>query len=141
MSQEQEQELKIYEVTHRATGVKHFKAATNAEDACKQAGWSIGDCYVVAQKPRVKPIPDHEPMLLVKIPCKTCPFQYAECLKPANEKCPVQPTAPDLQEWLKQVTQAHLCQHYGQDLIMKDYNLGQKWVPMEKAIGELKARH
>ncbi|GAH75838.1 unnamed protein product, partial [marine sediment metagenome] len=52
-----------------------------------------------------------------------------------------QPTAPELQEWLKQVTQAHLCQYYGQDLIMKDYNLGQKWVPMEKAIRELRARH
>jgi len=137
MSNNEHQELKIYEVNHRTTGDKSYQAARTAEDACKQAGWLIGDCFIVEQPPRRKPVPDHDTMLLVKIPCLTCPFQYAECRKPIAEKCPTQPSAPELQDWLKQAAQAHLCDYVGESLTKKDHNLGQKWLPIAEAIKEL----
>ena len=137
MSQDLDIGLKIYKVTNRTTGEKSYQPATNAEDACKQAGWIIGDCYVNPQKPRYKPVPDHEGLTLVKVPCQICPYQYGECKKPTTEECPTQPTAPELQEWLKQAAQAHLCPYQGQDLNKKDYKLSQKWVTIEQAIKEL----
>ncbi len=137
MSQNRDQDLKIYEITNRDTGIRRFEAATNAEDACKQAGWLIGNCYVNEQKPRMKPVPDHNPLALVKILCQVCPYQYAECRKPASEECPVRPNTPELGEWLKQATQAHLCDYVGQNLAKKDYQLGQKWLTIEAAIKEL----
>ena len=132
MNTPEAKDLKIYEVTLTAT-----KAATNAEDACKQAGWLIGDCYVNEQKPRRKPSQTTNNRLLVKIPCNLCPFRYAECKKPPDNPCPVQPTAPELTEWLKQATQANLCHYIGKELSIKDYNLGLKWLPMADAIKEL----
>jgi len=137
MSKDNGNELKIYEIINQTTGEKSFQPATNAEDACKQAGWLIGDCFVRAEKPRIKPVPDHDSLVLVHIPCETCPFQYAECRKPATEDCPTRPSAPELQNWLKQAAEAHLCNYYGQELSKTDYQLGQKWLPMEQAIKEL----
>jgi len=131
------EDCKIYELTLRTTGEKSYQAATTAEDACKQAGWLIGDCYVNPQKPRRKHIPDQDASLLVKIPCQTCPFQYTECTKPANQGCPTRPSSPDIYEWLKQAAESHLCDYVGKDLTKKDYNLGQKWVKLEDAIKEL----
>lgn len=136
-----DQELQIYEVIHRETGVKSYQAATTAEDACKQAGWLIGDCFVVPQKPRRKPVPDHEPLCLVKIPCLVCPYQYAECIKPEDEVCPTQREAPELPEWLKQASQAHLCTFIGVSLAKIDHRLYQKWIPIEDAVKELSAKH
>jgi len=141
MSQTNDQELKIYEATHRVTGEKHYVVSHNADEACKQAGWLIGDCFVVAQKPQRKARGDNHSALLVKIPCQVCPFQYGECRKPAQTECPVQPNAPDLQEWLKQAAQAHLCDYYGQELSETDYHLNQKWLPMQQAIEELGDHH
>jgi len=137
MSQTEAQELKIYEITHRATGETSFQAASSAEDACKKRGWPIGDCYVNPQKPRRSLDADTPSQLVVKIPCRTCPFQYGECRKPETEDCPTRPSAPELQNWLKQAAQAHLCQYVGVELSKTDYHLGQKWLPMEKAIEEL----
>jgi len=137
MRETNNQELKIYEVNHRTTGEKSYQAATTAEAACKQAGWLVGDCFIVEQKPRRKPAPGHDPPLFVKIPCQTCPFQYTECRKPDGEECPTRPSAPEVQNWLKQVAEAHLCGYVGKDLSNKDYNLGQKWVRIEEAIKEL----
>jgi len=137
MSKTKAQELKIYEVSNQDTGQKLYKAATSPTDACKQAGWKIGDCYVFQQKPRSFHVPDHDPILKVKISCCTCPFQFAECTKPASEDCPTRPSSPELQNWLKQAAESHLCGHIGESLTKTDYNLGQKWVPMEQAIEEL----
>ena len=137
MSETNDQELKIYEITHRTTGEKRFKAARTAEDACKQAGWLIGDCFVNPQKPKRKPQGDDHSALMVKIACVVCPFRYAECRKPATEACPIKPTAPELTEWLKQVAEANLCQHLGVKLAKRDYNLQQKWCPIGQAIEEL----
>ena len=137
MSQNGDQELKIYEVTHRETGEKSYQAAQTAEDACKQAGWLIGDCFIREEKPKRKARGDNHSAMLVKIPCQVCPFQYAECRKPATEECPTRPTAPELQNWIKQATESHLCNHIGQELSQTNYHLGQKWVPIKQAIEEL----
>jgi len=137
MSETETQELKVYEITHRTTGEKSFQAARTADNACEQAGWLIGDCFVVEQKPRVKPIPRHDPSVSYKVPCLTCPFQYAECRKPDDTECPTRPQAPELQEWLKQAAEAHLCPHVGVVLSKKDYQFQQKWLPIAEALEEL----
>jgi len=133
-------ELQIYEVTNRLTGIKSYQAATNAEDACKQAGWLIGDCYVVAQTPQRPRKAYNNRGLLVHLPCKACPYQYSECTKPGNEICPHQPDSPELSQWLKQVSHAPSCPHKGTDLTAKDYRLGQKWLPLAEALTELSSK-
>jgi len=140
MTDNREQELKIYEVTHRETGEKSYQAATNAQDACKQAGWLIGDCFVVAQKPRHRRKDKHETQPLVKVSCEVCPYQYAECRKPSNVGCPTRPSAPDFNEWTKQALKAHLCPYVGQALTRKDYFSHEKWVSVEEAVKELSAK-
>ena len=137
MSKTEAQELKIYEVTNRNTGEKRFACGYSTQEACESKGWLIGDCYVIEQKPRTQAVPDKPPKLLYRVHCLTCPFQYAECRKPDNEDCPTRPSSPELQNWIKQAAEAHLCGHVGQELSKKDYNFGQKWVPMEQAIEEL----
>jgi len=134
-------ELKIYELTNKDTGERHLSVSDNAQDACKQAGWIIGDCFVREVKPQRKARGDNHSALMVKIPCQVCPFQYGECLKPAKAECPVQPNAPELQEWLKQAAQARLCDYYGRELSETDYHLNQKWLPMVQAIEELGDYH
>ncbi|MBA7577866.1 hypothetical protein ES708_19721 [subsurface metagenome] len=131
------EELKIYEVHNRDTGQKQFSVATNAQGACNLIGWQIGDCFVSEVKPQRKARGDNHSALMVKIPCQVCPFQYAECRKPYRKKCPAQPNAPELQDWLKQALEAHRCDYSGQELSRTDYHLGQKWLPMAQAIEEL----
>ncbi|MBA7486478.1 hypothetical protein ES707_22037 [subsurface metagenome] len=138
MSETNTQELKIYQITNRTTGEKQYSVSDNAQDACKLIGWLIGDCFIVEVKPQRKARGDDHSALMVKIPCQVCPFQYAECRRPADKECSVRPNAPELNEWMKQAAEAHLCDYYGQELSNTDYHLGQKWVPMEKAIEELR---
>lgn len=137
MSKVKTKELKIYDIINRNSGEKSCQPASTAGNACKQAGWLIGDCYIVEQKPRAGHVPNEGTQLLYKVPCLVCPFQYAECRKPATEECPTQPDAPELQNWLKQATQAHLCNYVGQPLIKKDHNLRQMWCPIDKALEAL----
>ena len=137
MSNTESQELKIYEVYNRSTGEKHYSVATNTLDACSLAGWQIRDCFVVEVKPRHKPVPGQETLLLVAIPCQTCPFQYGECRKLPDKECPCQLESHNLREWWRQAAKAHLCEYFGQQLKRNDYNLHQKWCPMDKAIAEL----
>ena len=137
MSETEAQELKIYEVTNKDSGEKRYVVGVNQMDCCRQLGWKIEDCFIREEKPKRKARGDNHSAMLVKIPCCTCPFQYAECRKPDTEECPTRPKAPELQEWLKQATEAHLCGYIGQHLRKNDYNLMQKWLPMEDAITEL----
>ncbi len=130
-------ELKIYELTNKDTGERHLSVSDNAQDACKQASWLIGGCYVREVKPERKARKDDHSALMVKIPCKVCSFQYGECKKPAEAECPVQTTTPELKDWLLRAAEAHLCDYYGQELSKNDYHLSQKWLPMEQAIEEL----
>lgn len=141
MSETEAQKLKIYELTNKNTGRRHLSVSDNADNACKLAGWLIGDCFVREVKPQRKARGDDHSALMVKIPCQVCPFQYAECRKPADKECPVRPNAPELKAWLEQAAQAHLCDYCGQELSYNDYHLGQKWLPIEQAIEELGDHH
>jgi len=133
-------ELQIYEVTNRDTGIKSYQAATNAEDACKQAGWLIGDCYVVVQTPKRPKKANNTAGLLVHLPCNVCPYQYSECAKPDSAICPHRPDSPELSQWLKQVSHASTCPYKGIDLTASDYRPGQKWLPLTDAISELSSK-
>ncbi|MBA7714342.1 hypothetical protein ES703_123362 [subsurface metagenome] len=137
MNTSEAKELKLYEVTHRATGEKHFTVDHNAQDACSQAGWAIADCYVIEQKPLAKLDKHERAILFVKVPCQVCSYQYAECNKPDDAECPTRPQTPDLTEWLRQTSKAHLCPHAGQDLAKRDYHNRLKRVSLQQAINEL----
>lgn len=129
--------MRIYEITSRTTGEKVFRTGSTALDALNQTSWLLEDCYIMETLPRARTGKHGEAVLYVKLPCKTCPFQYTECKKPKAEVCPAPPTAPDLQDWIKQALQAHLCPFTGVDLPLRDYSLLQKWVRMEEAIAAL----
>jgi len=131
------EELKIYQVTSRITGERCYSVSYTAEDACKQAGGVTLDCDVIEQKPVRKDTPDQGYRLLIRLPCEVCPYQYAECKKPEGAECPVRSELPELADWLKQATKAHLCSHIGQELVKCDYLLRQKWLTVEDAINEL----
>jgi len=133
-------ELKIYEVTLRETGEKHYAVSDNAQDACKQAGWQIGDCYVNIQKARHRQGKNQKPETLVKVTCQVCPWQYAECRKPEDEECPVERDAPELEAWLKRITRAHLCKYVGEPMPPAQYFKQEKWIPLGEAIKELTAK-
>ncbi|MBA7624109.1 hypothetical protein ES703_31513 [subsurface metagenome] len=137
MSTNEAPELKIYELTNRNTGERHLQVNLGQPKVCSRPGWLIGDCFVREVKPQRKARGDDHSALMVKLPCQVCPFQYAECRKPAQAECPTQPNTPDLTEWLRQAALAHLCDYCGQSLSKNDYHLGQKWLPMGKAIEEL----
>jgi len=137
MTQKKVNQLEIWEVSNQDTGAKVYTAALNPQDACEQAGWKIEDCFVYHQKPRKQSVKGKGDILLVRIPCLVCSFQYTECLSPATTECPVPHDSPDMNEWLKQVIRAHLCDYVGQDLSKHDHTLRQKWLPMEQAIEEL----
>lgn len=130
-------ELKIYEVTNTVTGEKHYSVSNNVQDACNLTGWSRWDCFAIESKPaRHHPI-GHPTGLLIRLPCEICPYQYAECRKPEDVECLVRSELPELADWLKQATKAHLCEHIGQELEKTDYLLRQKWLTVEEAINEL----
>ncbi len=137
MSNNGDQQLKIYELHNRSSGERHFSVATNAQEACSLAGWQIGDCFVSEVKEQRGHSKAGDPPLKVKIPCEVCLYQYTECQKPPREQCPCRPESPDRQEWYRQASQARLCQFTGQELKRHDYNLRLKWCPMEQAIREL----
>ncbi len=126
MSQNEAHELKIYELTDKTTGRHHISVSDNAQDACKQAGWLIGDCSIRDITPPPTQNPNETSPLIHKIPCQVCPYQYAECNKPAEAECPARDNTPDLNEWLKAVAKAHLCQYTGMVLTEKNYHLHQK---------------
>ena len=134
-------EITIYRVVHRPSGEVSHQAATTNEEACKQAGWDIEDCFVTTAIQRYKPVPDHDSLILVKIPCQVCPYQWAECKKLPAEVCPCQHQIPDLKEWLTEITKSHLCPFVGESLAKTDYRLFQKWVTIAQAIKELSPQH
>ncbi len=140
MNTSEAKELKLYKVTHRDTGEKYYAVSDNAQDACEQAGWLIGDCFILEQDPRFKPTPEVPPAALYHIPCQTCLYQYTECIKPTNAECPIQHTTPELADYLWQASKAHLCSYIGSSLKKKDYLTHQKWVILQEAINQLAAQ-
>lgn len=134
------QELKLYQVTNRNTGERHYAINYNAQDACSQAGWLIADCYIDEQKPISKYDKHQRAILFVKIPCHVCSYQFAECKKPDDADCPIRPETPDLNEWVRQTAKAHLCLHVGHDLANHDYRKRLKRVSIDEAINELSSQ-
>jgi len=130
-------ELKLYEVLHRLTGEKHFAVSDNAQDACLQAGWLIGDCYVVEQKPLAKYDKKERIRLLVKIPCHVCPYYYAECAMPADAECPIRPETTDPGQWTNEISKARSCPHMGEEIGKRNYDRRLKRTTLEQAILEL----
>ena len=137
MTTSEAKELKLYEVTHRLTGEQHFAVSDNAQDACLQAGWLIGDCYVLEQKPLTKYGKHDRATLLVKIPCHVCPYQYAECTKPADAECPIRANTTDPGQWQKEISKVRSCPHMGEDLGKRNYDRRLKRTTLEAAIVEL----
>lgn len=132
---------KIYEVTLRETGQRHFSVATNAQDACKEAGWEIGNCYVKELTPTRCP---HDPTALhkyVAVHCEICPYQYAECTKKPDDECPCRPQAPDIQAWAIEASKAHLCPYTGIPLTKVDYFRHQKWLSLPEALRKFASNH
>lgn len=128
---------KIYEVNNLVTWEKSRQVATNTQDACKQAGWLIGDCAVQLLPTKRDRSAGMGLRLLVKLPCRVCPYQYAECKKPDDAECPTRSELPEITDWLVQAAKAHLCPHVGEEITKTDYLLHQKWVPIPQAIEEL----
>ncbi|MDD4957688.1 MAG: hypothetical protein PHQ61_08635 [Candidatus Omnitrophica bacterium] len=135
------EQLRCFDVTNKHTGEKVSRIATDAIDAAEQAGWQIDDCYIIPQMPRY--VVDHKDQIkiLVRVPAKTCPFQFSDCNLPEGQSCPIHPNAPDLKEWLIQASTAHLCPHYGVELTKADHALSQKWLPIPEAIAALSPKY
>lgn len=131
---------KVYQVTHRASGEMRIIASVAAQNACAACGWMMADCHVFEATGETHTIHDHREALCVKLPCSVCSFQWAECKKYPADVCPCRPEVPDIHEWFRQATKAHLCAHVGVDLAIKDHQLHQKWLPMEEAIRELSVK-
>lgn len=138
MNNHPDTELKIYELTNHSTGETHTLVSHNAQDACKQAGWLIGNCSTREIKPELKAPRDGGMQPMVRIPCQACPYQYAECTKPAQGECPLRHKTPTITEWIKNVIDAHLCDYTGDTLTERDYGQRHKWCPIGQAIEELR---
>jgi len=140
MSQTQETKAKLYYITNRATKKRGLAVSDNAQDACKQLGWMIGDCFVQEAHEHLRRRKEHGLEPLVRVPTLTCPYQYAACKRPKNTPCSLNQDTPDLPEWLRVAMQAHLCAYVGEPLYKKDHALQQKWVTIEEAVKEFAPR-
>lgn len=140
MNTPEAQELKLYQVNHRITGERHYAVDYNAQDACSQSGWAIGDCYVIEQKPITKYDKHDRAIMLVKIPCHVCPYHYAECIKLADSECPIRPDTTDPDQWNNEISKVRLCPHTGEDLSKSDYEKRLKRVSLDEAVKELSAK-
>lgn len=137
MSEETRDTTKLYEVTNRDTGDKCLAVATNAQDACALLGWMIGDCFVTLYRTVSGQYHGESRFDLVAVPCEVCPYQWAACEKPDGTKCPVTSDVPDLNEWLKKISLAHLCAFVGEDMLKNHHRLHRNLIPFEEAIKEL----
>lgn len=127
----------LYRITHRERGSVHLVPAETAQDACGSLGWLIGECHIIEVPKQRHPTRLNDPGVYVKLECATCPYQRAECIKPANLTCPVRSDVPDIAEWIDKVLQAHLCDHVGVDLTINDYQGHRKWLTLAEALKEL----
>ena len=139
MAQKKEATKSIYRLTHLTSGKVAHIPATNPKKACTLVGWQMEDCHVLKLEPSWLPDGTHHSGFKVLLPCRLCPFQWAECLRGEDANCPIITNAPDFHEWLKQATQAHLCPHVGGALLRFDYKLHQKPYTVEEAITLLTA--
>ncbi len=139
MTEETEAIKSIYRLTHQDTGAVALIPAFNPKGACTLVGWQVEECHVLKLEPSWISTGHGKQPNMVLIPCQVCPFQYAACDKPPGANCPVNHDAPDAIQWLKQVTQAHLCHFVGDTLIQSDHRRHQKPCTIEEAITLLTA--
>lgn len=127
----------IYRVTHRERGTIHHVAAESGQAACDSLGWTVGESHIFEVPRQRHPTRLNDPAIYVKLPCETCPYQRAECLRPALTTCPVRSDVPDIAQWIDKVLHAHLCDYVGVDLTVIDYGSHRKWVTIAQAVKEL----
>lgn len=137
MSEEMRDKPVLYQATNRTTGEKRLVVATSTEDALALLGWEEGDCYIGFCHTLAGEYHNKRRYDLVAVPCKTCPYQYAECGKPEGIECPVTSDVPDLNKWLQKISLAHLCEFVGEDIDAIYHHLRQKLIPFEEALKEL----
>ena len=137
MSENERDKKNLYEVTNRVTGDKRLTIANTAQQACELQDWMVGDCFVTLYRTLPGQYRGEKRSDLVAVPCEICPYQYAECAKPAGAECPVTSAVPDLIEWLKKISQAHLCDHVGVDMLQEHHRLHRKLIPFEEAVNAL----
>lgn len=137
MSVKAKKEKNVYSVMNKNTGDSLYIADVSPEQACASVHWPYEDCSVIEVPKQRHPTRWSRPGLYVKLLCEICPYQRAECIKPADLTCPVRSEVPDVTEWLTKVLEAHICPHVGVDLTINDYQLHRKWVPLPQAIKEL----
>lgn len=136
MSQTPETSGNLYKATPKVAGVPWIIIASCITEARKQLGDSANQFTVRGidgkrKRPRGRTAGTYYP-----VPVKLCPYQYGECCIPVGGECYVKPNAPDMQEWVKRATEAHLCAHVGISITREDYEKRQKWVLLQDAIKE-----
>ena len=134
MAEQKEATVRIYKATNVLSGICVHVPATNVQAVVNCLGWQLEDSFIIVLEPTPHKTPGEKEELKVKVPCRVCPFQYAQCVLPKGETCPVTHSAPELNAWIKQVATAHLCSHVGHSLDKKDHQLHQVWLDTESAI-------
>ncbi len=137
MAEKNEATVRIWKATNVLSGICVHVPATNAQNVIDGLGWQLGETFIIVLEPTLHHDPGEKDELKVKVPCQVCPYQYAQCVIPKEETCPVVTPAPDIKAWLKQVATAHLCSHEGHSLSKKDHQLHQVWLSTESAIALL----
>ena len=134
--QTRETELKLYKATPRVSGTPWLLVAKSLPEAVKLLKESAPQFMVEEVRQYVKTMRGTGRGYYVCVPCKTCPYQYGECRKPADGECAVKIGAPDMTEWIKRASEAHMCKWVGVALSKTDHAMGQKWQKTEDAIIE-----
>jgi len=129
--------LTLFMLVERVSGERHLVIAVDIPSACQQAGVNQEDVIASPAKPTFRKRKGGGLDFLVSVPTRTCPYQYAACKLPADQPCTLMPYHPDLHQWLKSATAAHLCQYTGVPMFKDDHALMRKWVTMEEAIALL----
>ncbi len=137
MAEKKEATVRIYKATNVLSGIVAHVPAANAQEVADSLGWQLGDSFIIVLTPSWQHAQGEKAELKVKVPCQVCPYQYAQCVKPKDETCPITTNAPEIKAWLKQITAAHLCSHIGHSLDKKDHQLSQVWLSTESAIALL----
>ena len=136
MNQTLETKLNLYKAVPRVTGTTWILIASCQAEAEKQLGDSANQFNIMQVKVRRHGSEEKGYHDWVLVPAKTCPYQYGECRRPPEGECRVKGGAPDMTEWIRRATEAHLCQWTGVTLSKTNHALCQKWIRKEDAILE-----
>lgn len=130
----------IWRLINKDTGEVAYVPARTVEGACAARSWALPDTYFELLEPVWKTDHDGHRAFMLELPCDVCPYQYAQCLRPPKEECPVHHNAAELKRWLKQITQAHLCKYVGKSLTHKQHENQKVLMSREEAATYLRSR-